>query len=178
MSGKSPNPEYPSEGFLANAPKWIVSRYANFLLQSCMLIARPFVTPQDLLVRFGEGLKSSARMALLMMRSFSMEGKAAINLQNVTRHLYSGCLKDSESAVLVQDTVGKAWSSDCIQNLRERLDEFLEAHVGLGIVEGIYPKTNIQEDIQQQWDGCWQASIVEVAVSVILPGSTRNDWPT
>ena len=49
---KIPKSEYPSEAFLAHAPKWIASRYANFLLQSCILIVRYFVTPQDLLVRF------------------------------------------------------------------------------------------------------------------------------
>ena len=78
----------------------------------------------------------------------------------------------------VQDKVGKEWSDDRIQNLRERLDEFLQVHAGPGIVEGMYPKTNIQEDIQKQWDDCWQASMVEVFVHIILPGSTRNDWPS
>ena len=163
---KIPIEEYPSEGFLRYAPKFAVSRYANFLLQSCMLIVRSFVTPQELARRYGEGLKSSARMALLMMRSFTMESMAARNLQNVTRHLYARALKESESAVFVQEKVGKEWSDDRIQNLRERLDEFLQVHVGPGIVDGTYPKTNIQEDIQKQWDDWWQASMVSVFVSI------------
>ena len=152
---KIPIHEYPSQAFLQQAPKFMIARYANFLLQSCMLIVRYFVTPKDVLQRFGEGLGSSARMALLMMRSFSMGGNAAKNLQSVTRHLYARCLKDSETATMVQDKVGKEWSTDRQQNLRDRLDEFLQAHVGPGIVEGIYPKTNIQQDIQKQWDDCW-----------------------
>ena len=95
-------------------------------------------------VRFGEGFASSASMALLMMRSFSMAGKAAKNLQSVTRHLYARCLKDGESAVMVQDTVGKHWSTDRHQNLPDRLDEFVQAHVCPGIVEGIYPKNGFR----------------------------------
>ena len=56
----------------------------------------------------------------------------------------------------ITQVIKDEWGTDRSEALADRLDEFLQDHVGPGIVEGLYPKTNMEEDHMQQWDDVWQ----------------------
>ena len=60
---------YPSSDFLVNAKPYLLSRYANFLLQSILMLARVYQVPKHLNVKYGLGCSTSTRLALLMMRT-------------------------------------------------------------------------------------------------------------
>ena len=149
---------YPSDEFLKHAERHYIARYANFLLQSIMMLTRVYQAPKKLAETFGCGVGSSARLALLMMRSFTVEGHAATRLKSVTRHLYARMLQEGEGSAQIDQTVAGEWKEDRASALSDRLDEFLELHVGPGIMEGLYPKTNLKEDHNRQWDDYWKVA--------------------
>ena len=155
---------YPSSDFLVNAKPYLLSRYANFLLQSILMLARVFQVPKNLNVKYGLGCSTSARLALLMMRTRNLDNVAARRLTNVTRHLYARIIKESDDREQIKATVVKEWMDDRMSNLQERLDDFLEVHVAPKILAGEYPKTNFAEDITKQWDSVWKVLCVSEVV--------------
>ena len=155
---------YPSSDFLVNAEPYLLSRYANFLLQSILMLARVFQVPKHLNVKSGLGCSTSARLALLMMRTRDLENVAARRLTNLTRHLYARVIQESEDRDKIQATVVQEWMDDRMSNVQERLDYFLEVHVAPKILAGEYPKTNFAEDITKQWDSDWKVLCVSEVV--------------
>ena len=152
---------YPSDRFLNEAEPWLLARYCNFLLQSVMILTRVFGVPKKISQIYGVGFSTAARLALLMMRTMQLENPEALQLKIVQRHLYARMLQESDNREQIQQTTKQEWAEDRLTNLNGRLDEFLQSHVYPGILEGRYPKTNLEADIAKQWDDVWKVPSVQ-----------------
>ena len=148
--------EYPSDGFLQDAEGFFVARYANFLLQSVMLLVRVFQPPPDIATRFGQGLATSARMALLLMRSGELTNPAALRVRSLKRHLYGRMLAEQENRAVVEKVLETEWDEDRLSAVGERVDEYLENTIAPKIVAGALPKSNLVFDMEAQWSGVWE----------------------
>ena len=147
---------YPSDQFLQCAETYMLSRYANFLLQSVLLLTRVYQTPKIMLNTYGEGLMTSARVALLMMRTTHLKNDAATRLLSLKRHLYARMLKESETHEEVEAVISNEWKEDRGAGMKDRLDFFLKNEVAGQILSGIYPRTNLKYNAEKQWDNVWQ----------------------
>ena len=154
--GKTKMSHYPSDEFLQNAERFMVSRYCNFLLQSLLLLARVFQVSKIMKNTFGEGLMTSARQALFFCRATDMDNKEALNLRNLRRHMYARMLTEVESREQVEAILKTEWETDRSANLRNRIVEWLPGHLEKMVLEGRYPRTNMQYDVESQWDHVWQ----------------------
>ena len=154
--------QYPSTRFLEEAEPWMLARYCNFLLQSVMMLTRVFRVPKKLSEIYGLGCSSAARLALLMMRTMQLQNPEAMQLKTVRRHLYARMLQESDDREQIQQTTKQEWAEDRLTNLNGRLDEFLLSHVCPGILEGRYPKTNLEADMAKQWDDVWKVPSIRV----------------
>ena len=100
-----------------------------------------------------------------MMRTMQLENCEALQLKTVQRHLYARILQDSDNRDQIQQTTKQEWMEDRLSNLNGRLDEFLQTQVYPGILEGRYPKTNLEADISKQWDDVWKVPSVKTISS-------------
>ena len=80
--------EFPSDYFLEHSEKYLISRYASFLLQSLLMLVRVFEIPSLLKNKFGEGLLTVPRYALFLCRTELLTNPAA------TRILSRLCVSD------------------------------------------------------------------------------------
>jgi len=168
---------YPSDRFLDEAEHWMLARYCNFLLQSVMLLTRVFQVPKNIAQIYGVGCNTAARLALLMMRTKRLENPEALQLKAVKRHLYARILRESDNRDQIQETTKQEWMDDRLTNLNGRLDDFLQAHVCPGILEGKYPKTNLEADMWKQWGDVWKAPSVKRISSKLRVFIVMVRWP-
>ena len=93
---------FPSDTFLWYSEPHLLARYANFLLQSLLILVRVFEIPSVLKNTFGEGLLTVPRYALFLCRTDLLTNQAAANIYyhwNVT--CTPGCVTNQrERAVL------------------------------------------------------------------------------
>ena len=127
---------------------------------------------------YGAGCNTAARLALLMMRTMQLENREALQLKIVQRHLYARILQDSDNRDQIQQTTKQEWMEDRLSNLNGRLDEFLQTHVYPGILEGRYPKTNLEADISKQWDDVWKVPSVKTISSKLRVFIVMVRWPS
>ena len=153
--------QYASDDFLAGGEKFMVSRYCNFLLQSILLLTRVFQVPKIIENTYGAGASTSARMALLMMRTTSLCNAAAMRLKSTQRHLYARLLEGCEDKEAVDKMIEAEWQQDRSAAVSERIDEYLNTVVAPQILQGTYPKTNIDCDKENQWDHCWEVQVAD-----------------
>ena len=176
---------YPSDLFLSVAPHHHVNRYCAFLLQSCLLLCRVFRVDRKLEGTYGVGSETSARMALLFLHTTKMENPEARLLKSLPRHLYARMVHsiDSQNQQAVDDIVTNEWKDESLAAVGMRLDAFIEDHLHLNVVNGIYPKTNISvapAKQERQWDHSWQvprvlAYLTHVSQDLRRGIQTRHD---
>ena len=148
--------EYPSRKFLVQAEPYLLARYANFLLQGIMQLLRVFI-PDDLTKNtFGLGLETSARVALLFMRSNYMPNASAQRLTSVKRHLYARMRIESDSVDEINAVVEGEWKGDRMAGLQDRVHKWVLEQIPNKVLAGTLPLTNLAFDISQQWDDVWQ----------------------
>ena len=147
----------PSGQFLKRAEKWLLARYAAFVLQNCLLILR-YWSPQVCFVanKFGEGVHSSARYACLVLQSEALPQQVMNRVTSLRRHLYARAIREHESAAAVEQTVSSEWDEDRSFAVSARLRTFLETKLKPEIENGRFPKTNLQRDFHPQWDEDWK----------------------
>ena len=105
---------YPSDTFLWKSESHLLARYANFLLQSLMILVRVFEIPSKLKNTFGEGLVTVPRYALFLCRTDLLTNPAAQNLLSLERHLYARMIYESEGGTEeVDEVMRKDWKKDC-----------------------------------------------------------------
>ena len=163
---------YPSDDFLYGAPNHHVNRYCAFLLQSCLLLCRVFRVDRKLEDTYGIGNETSARMALLFLRTTKMENPEARLLKSLPRHLYARMVHsiDSQNQQAVDDIVTNEWKDDSLAAMGMRLDAFILDHLHPNVENGIYPKTNISEPPvkqERQWDHAWQVPRVLAYLTLV-----------
>ena len=156
---------YPSDFFLEVAPHHHVNRYCAFLLQSCLLLCRVFRVDRKLEGTYGVGSETSARLALLFLRTTKMENHEARLLKSLPRHLYARMVHsiDSQNLQAVDDIVTNEWKDESLAAMGMRLDAFIEDHLHPNVENGIYPKTNISVPSAKQelqWDHSRQVPLV------------------
>jgi hypothetical protein len=176
---------YPSDTFFTVAPHHHVNRYCAFLLQSCLLLCRVFRPHRQLVDTYGVGSETSARLALLFLRTTKMENYEARLLKSLPRHLYARMIHsiDSQNQQDVDDIVTNEWKDESLAAVGMRLDAFIEDHLHLNVVNGIYPKTNISvvaAKQERQWDHSWQvprvlAYLTHVSQDLRRGIQTRHD---
>ena len=165
--GNDPNWEldrmvvYPSDTFFNVAPHHHVNRYCAFLLQSCVLLCRVFRPHRQLVDTYGVGCETSARLALLFLRTTKMENPEALLLKSLPRHLYARMIHsiDSQNRQDVDDIVTNDWKDESVAAVGMKLEAFIVDHLHPNVENGIYPKTNISVPSakqERQWDHSWQ----------------------
>ena len=148
--------EYPSQEFLETAQKYMLARYANFLLQCILQLLRVW-TPTELMKNtYGLGFESAPRTALLFMRSMHMPNAAAQRLKKLKRHLYARMLEEDEQADLMRQVIESEWKRDRLSGLQERVHQWVAANIPSKIKAGTLPRTNVSIDMSKQWDHVWQ----------------------
>ena len=152
---------YPSDDFLYGAPNHYVNRYCAFLLQSCLLLCRVFRPHRQLVDTYGVGSETSARLALLFLRTTEMENYEARLLKSLPRHLYARMIHsiDSQNRQDVDDIVTNDWKDESVAAVGMKLEAFIVDHLHPNVENGIYPKTNISvasAKQERQWDHSWQ----------------------
>ena len=147
---------YPSDDFLQGAERFMLSRYCNFLLQSILILARVFQVPQILKNAYGEGMMTSARCALFFARSQDMRNADALNIRNLQRHMYCRMLNEAESRENIDNILQNEWNEDRLSSIALRVDAWLADHLMDNIGTGRYPMTNLEYDVEKQWDHVWQ----------------------
>lgn len=146
----------PSDDFIWHAEKFMLDRYCNFLLQSIMLMVRVFEPSFDLATKYGKGLMTSARCALLLIHTTSMHNAAAVRLMSLDRFLYARMLDDADNREQIDKEVQKEWEKDRLTSLGYRVERFIACEVLPRITHGTFPKTNFVYDPEQQWNDVWQ----------------------
>ena len=120
---------YPSDGFLQNAERYMIYRYAIFVLQSVPWLTRVYQAPKIMLKTYGEGFMSSARCALLMLGTTHQQEDAATRLLSLKRHLYARMLIESETNEDVEAVISNEWKEDRCAGMKDRLDFFDERSI-------------------------------------------------
>ena len=147
----------PSDMFLENCEDNLLARYANFLLQSLLILVRVFEIPSELKNRFGEGRQTVPRYALFLCRTERLRNPAAVTLLSLERHLYARMLKDTDGGRgRIDEIMKEEWKRDRVQGVKDRIDTWIKEHVVQGIAEGRYPKTNLQHNVEKQWENHWE----------------------
>jgi len=159
----------PSGEFLHKAEKWMLARYASFVIQNCLLILRNW-SPQVAFVanKFGEGVHSTARYACLLLQSEALPSHVMARMTCLRRHLYGRAIQEHESHAAIEKTIGEEWEKDRELCVTCAIDAFLDIKAKQQIVEGRFPKSNLKYDLSQQWDEDWKEPKCVYAQSILL----------
>ena len=150
---------FPSDMFLENCEDNLLARYANFLLQSLLILVRVFEIPSELKNRFGEGRQTVPRYALFLCRTDLLTNHAAQNLLSLERHLYARMRDESKGEggpEQVNDVIRDEWKKDHAQAVKDRIATWIEENLIRGIAEARYPKTNLEHNLERQWENHWE----------------------
>ena len=149
---------FPSDDFLWQSEPYLLARYASFLLQSLLILVRVFEIPSALKNKFGEGLLTVPRYALFFCRTDTLTNPAALRILNLERHLYARMIETSEGvAEPMEDVLKNEWLQDRVNLVNDRIAGWIKEKLAPGIQSGLYPKTNMDYDLERQWDDHWQA---------------------
>ena len=152
-------PWYPSDTFLWKSESHLLARYANFLLQSLLILVRVFEIPSVLKNTYGEGLLTVPRYALFLCRTDLLTNHAAQNLLSLERHLYARMRDESKGEggpEQVDDVIRDEWKKDRAQAVKDRIATWIKEHLVRGFAEGRYPKINLERNFERQWDNHWE----------------------
>ena len=139
----------------------MVARYASFLLQILLLLLKNWEIPWELKERFGFGVGSSARRALMWLQCQSFDPVMIHRMRSIERMLYHQILSDvtqrdkMEKSMQQEDTVDKE------QSIRELVMPWLETELANDIRSGVFPKTNPAESFDKQWANHWGDSLCD-----------------
>ena len=150
---------YPSDTFLWKSESHLLARYANFLLQSLMILVRVYEIPSNLKNTFGEGLLTVPRYALFLCRTDLLTNHAAQNLLWLEHHLYARMRDESKGEggpEQVNDVIRDEWKKDHAQAVKDRIATWIEENLIRGIAEARYPKTNLEHNLERQWENHWE----------------------
>ena len=165
---------YPSDDFLWQSEQFMLSRYCNFLLQSILILARVFQVPTIMNNTFVAGMMTSARVALFFCHSTEMKNQDALNLRSLQRHMYARMLTEAESRDQVEAVLKNEWDHDRNSSVNGRIDQWLPQQLQKGVTEGRYPLTNLDYDVDKQWDHVWQELELAVFVSTTRQKGTNS----
>lgn len=157
---------YPSDEFLKQAEKYLVCRYCTFLLQSLMLLLRNFQPPKLVENKFGSGVGTSARVALLVLQTTKMTPESMQNMRSIKRFLYARMLREGESRTDVESTLKEEWEAERESLLAQRIQKWLSDHLAPAILEGKFPKSNVRENMDLQWENHWKVLRAIIVICV------------
>ena len=155
-SDKTPMHKRPSDEFIWEADRMMLSRYCNYLLQSILFLVRVFEPSKQMITKYGKGLGSSARYALYLCHSATMDNPAAKRMMNLTRLLYGRMLTDLENRGEVDEEVKKQWDQYRLTSVGFRIQDLIEETIIPKVLDGSFPRTNFQYPVDNQWDDVWQ----------------------
>ena len=148
---------FPSDYFLWKSEHYLLARYASFLLQSLLILVRVFEIPSVLKNKFGEGLLTVPRYALFLCRTEALTNPAALRILSLERHLYARMIETSEGgAEPVDEVLRNEWLQDRAQAVNDRIAAWIKEQLAPEIQDGRYPKTNLDYDLEKQWDDHWE----------------------
>ena len=140
------------------AEPYLLARYASFLLQSLLMLLRVYEVPTLLKRKFGEGLMTVPRYALFFCRTQEMRNPAALRTLSLERNLYARMLHSAEGvAEAVDEVLKQEWEQDRINSMKDRIAAWIEEKFAPGIKTGLYPKTNVEYNMEEQWNDIWKA---------------------
>ena len=150
---------FTSDYFLRKSEHYLLARYASFLSQSLLILVRVFEIPSKLKNTFGEGLLTVPRYALFLCRTDLLTNHAAQNLLSLEHHLYARMRDESKGEggpEQVNDVIRDEWKKDHAQAVKDRIATWIEENLVRGIAEARYPKTNLEHNLERQWENHWE----------------------
>jgi hypothetical protein len=115
---------------LRQGPKWAVSRMAMFLLQMVMNLTTSYMPNPDLEYKFGSGLHTAPRLALLMHHEESIQGVWKKQLCR-KRSFFARALKEGESLKVISGGVvisdpDNQWREHLLDDTREKCKQLIQ----------------------------------------------------
>ncbi len=115
---------------LRKGSKWAVSRMAMFLLQMVMNLTTSFIPNPDLEYKFGSGLHTAPRLALLMHHEESIQGVWKKQLCR-KRSFFARALKEGESLKVISGGVvisdpDNQWREHLLDDTREKCKQLIQ----------------------------------------------------
>jgi hypothetical protein len=150
---------------LRQAPTWQVCRMAMFLLQMVMNLAKTYTPSPGLEYRFGSGLRTAPRIALLMLHEVSVHDawkKQLCRKRNFwLRALYEGeSLKAFMGGEVISDP-DQEWKVHLHEDTREKCRQLIEAHAEHYIKEGRISKVDNTKAYENMMShASWEAGLI------------------
>jgi hypothetical protein len=150
---------------LRQGPKWIVCRMAMFLLQMVMNLTKSYVPNADLEFKFGAGLQTAPRMALLMHHEESIEGVWKKQLCR-GRQFFARALKEGENlkvftgGVMTSNPEGE-WREHMLEDTREKCKQLIQDNAEHYTATGMIAKvdnTKAYENMMSHQS--WEAGLI------------------
>jgi hypothetical protein len=150
---------------MRRGPKWQVSRMAMFLLQMVMNLTKSYTPSTDVENRFGSGLGTAPRLALLMHHEESIKEAWEKQLCR-KRSFFARALKEGESLKVITGGVvtsnpDEEWRdhllADTRDKCRELIQESAEHYTKQGLVSKVDNSKTYENMISHQ---SWEAGLI------------------
>jgi hypothetical protein len=150
---------------LRQGPKWKVARMAMFLLQMVMNLVKSYSADPQLIRRFGSGLQTAPRMALLIHHETTIQGQWQKQLCR-PRNFFARACKEGEtlkvfSEGLVVHDPDNEWKEHLEIDTREKCKRLIEENAEHYTNKGLVSKVdNTKKYENMVTHGSWEAGII------------------
>ena len=146
---------------LRQGPKWQVCRMAMFLLQMVMNLSKSYSPNPELIRKFGSGLQTAPRMALLIHHEETIQDQWKKQLCR-KRNFFARALKEGESLKVISEGVitqdpDNEWKEHLQADTREKCKRLIQEHAEHYTEQGMVSKvdnTKLYENMvtHQSWE--------------------------
>ena len=151
-----PSEESPSYYFRNNARKFEVIRYFVFLFQMVLLFIRVWRPTRKQVRHYGMGVDTPARRALVMIHSGELPAESVSQLKSLKRHLYGRVARETENLKELTQIAEAEADSDMVMSITFRILDHIELVMLPAVLEGKFPKLNVNYDSLSQYEDCWE----------------------
>ena len=150
---------------LRQGPKWAVSRMAMFLLQMVMNLTTSYMPNPDLEYKFGSGLHTAPRLALLMHHEESIQGAWQKKLCR-KRSFFARALREGESLKVITGGVvtsdpDNEWRVHLLEDTREKCRQLIQDNATHYTEQGLVSKVdNAKANENMMSRQSWEAGLI------------------